>query len=111
MDSSGYWDQQGTNNPNRSQHEVQSQRELSQDEIRESILLSTTTTTGTGTGTIADQNFHHNHLIHIIDEENSNFGSIREDLNFNHVNIDDDDEDDDEEEDLVKEICVLDNQE
>ena len=80
MDSSGFWDQhQGQINSGRSNHEVQSQRELSQDEIRESIFLATT----------ADQTFNPNHLIHAIDEENSNFGNLRQDVGFNQVDLDD----------------------
>ena len=74
MNTSGYWDQSSNNNTSFSQHEVRSQRELSQEEIRESLLLSSS---------ITDLSFHHhhhhnhphnhNHLIHAIDEESSNY--------------------------------------
>ncbi|EMG45611.1 Anaphase promoting complex subunit, putative [Candida maltosa Xu316] len=83
MNSSGFWDQSGITNSNNSfpsQHEVQLQRELSQDEIRESILLSTS----------ADQNLHHNHLIHAIDDENCSIGTDHNQL----YGIDEDENDD-----------------
>ena len=51
MNTSGYWDQSSNNNTS-SQHEVRSQRELSQEEIRESLLLSSS---------ITDLSFHHHH--------------------------------------------------
>lgn len=100
MNTSGYWDQSSNNNTSFSQHEVRSQRELSQEEIRESLLLSSS---------ITDLSFHHhhhhnhphnhNHLIHAIDEESSNYSGSQNHVGNNLFGVGDDEEDEEEDDD------------
>lgn len=96
MNTSGYWDQSShnnisSNNTSFSQHEVRSQRELSQEEIRESLLSSS----------ITDQSFHHyphnhNHLIQAIDEESSSYNGNQNHVGDNLFGVEGDEEDEED---------------